>query len=77
VNDLDLVVNNSMSVGWVNGKICNIDPFTDDYFKDPAKCAKPIPDRVNNVEKTEFDVIHFVVCTYGNVRVCGVFKPLV
>ena len=25
------------------------DPFTDDYFKDPARCQKPIPDRVNNV----------------------------
>ena len=66
VNDLDLVVNNIEDVGWVNGKICDIDPFTDDYFTDPKLCQKPIPDRVNNVEKTEFDVRHYLVCTYGN-----------
>jgi len=66
VNDLDLIVNTTMAVGWVNGKICDIDPFTNDYFEDPALCQKPIPDRVNNVEKTEFDVRHFLVCTYGN-----------
>eukprot|EP00802_Teleaulax_amphioxeia_P001324 Tamp_01326.p1 GENE.Tamp_01326~~Tamp_01326.p1 ORF type:complete len:1819 (-),score=331.43 Tamp_01326:83-5314(-) len=66
VNDLDLVVNNTEEVGWVNGKICDIDPFTDDYFTDPKLCQKPIRDRVNNVEKTEFDVRHYLVCTYGN-----------
>ena len=37
------------SYRWVNGKICDVDPFTEDYYEDPAKCQKPIPDRVNNV----------------------------
>ena len=32
VNDLDLVVDNGMSVGWINGKICELDPFTNDYY---------------------------------------------
>lgn len=47
-------------------QICDIDPFTDDYFESQERCQKPIPDRVNNVEKTEFDLRHYLKCKYKN-----------
>ncbi len=54
---------------WVNGKICNLDPFTDDYYADPAKCQKPIPDRVNNVYIYIYIYIVCVcVCVYTHTH---------
>lgn len=47
-------------------QICDIDPFTDDYFESKDRCQRPIPDRVNNVEKTEMDLLHMLRCKYAN-----------